>query len=141
MPRMLLPQFLTHHGAQVSRAAARALRHVSFYGGLGGTLRSLIASQSDYVIDALCMRLRHLEVSASRAQRGKHYLTCTLQAHPSAARMFAAVLQRADGAHTLLPFLLEPLRYTVLALSGAHVQRLDALKCRARELTMQRCAQ
>ena len=59
----MLHQSLTHRGAQVSEAAARALRHVSFYGGLGGTLRSLIASQSDYVIDALCMRLRHLEVS------------------------------------------------------------------------------
>ena len=50
---------------------------------------------------------------------------CTPQAHPSAARMFAAVLQRADGAHTLLPFLLEPLRYTVLALS-VNVRRRHA---------------
>jgi hypothetical protein len=52
-----------------------------------------------------------------------------LKAHPSAARMFAAVLQRADGAHTLLPLLLEPLKYTASALAGVSAELV--MKCRA----------
>jgi hypothetical protein len=43
--------------------------------------------------------------------------------------MFAAVLQRADGAHTLLPLLLEPLKYTASALAGVSAELV--MKCRA----------
>ncbi len=39
--------------------------------------------------------------------------------------MFAAVLHRTEGTHSLLPYLAEPLQYAVAALSGADAARVS----------------
>jgi hypothetical protein len=53
---------LTFACPQVSSSAAAALSSVATYCGYGGCLRTLVSLNSDYIIDALCRQLRHLEV-------------------------------------------------------------------------------
>ena len=49
---------------QIARASAEVLQNISRYTGLTGTIQSLVISHRNYVIDALCQQLRHLEARA-----------------------------------------------------------------------------
>jgi hypothetical protein len=48
--------------SQIANAAAAALISAATHCGYGGSLRELVAAHSDYVVDALCRQLRHLDV-------------------------------------------------------------------------------
>ena len=47
---------------QVASAGAAALLSAASHCGYEGSLHSLVTAHSDYIIDALCRQLRHLEV-------------------------------------------------------------------------------
>ena len=49
---------------QVAVAGAAALLSAAAHCGYDGSLHSLVTAHSDYIIDALCRQLRHLEVQA-----------------------------------------------------------------------------
>ena len=48
--------------SQVSGAAAAALLSAATYCGYNASLQMLVTAHCDYIIDALCRQLRHLEV-------------------------------------------------------------------------------
>lgn len=63
--------------------------------GYGGSLSSLLAANADYLVDALCARLRDL------------------QRYPQTPHLLAALLRRAGVAPQLLPLMAEPLQRTL----------------------------
>ncbi|WIA11547.1 hypothetical protein OEZ85_011656 [Tetradesmus obliquus] len=74
--------------AAAGTALASICRHCGYPLGLG----QLVGQNADYVVDGVCKRLR------------------SLQQHPRAPQLLAALLQEAGVAAQLLPLLAEPLR-------------------------------
>ena len=111
-----------HH--QVSGAAAAALLSAATHCGYDASLQKLVTAHCDYVLDALCRQLRHLEVR-SRARRFESYSrTSNAQVHPRAPLLFSALLRRCGVARMLLPILAEPLQSAAAALAGACLPNL-----------------
>ncbi|CAG9461988.1 unnamed protein product [Pedinophyceae sp. YPF-701] len=73
----------------VAAAAEAALGSVCVHCGFG-SLRRLLAANSDHVVREICQQLRHLD------------------AHPRAPRLLASLLRRTGAAPDILPLLAEP---------------------------------
>ena len=89
----------------MAAGAARALRCIAQqcgYGGGGDGLREMVVANGDYLVEALCRQLRHLE------------------AYPTTPKLFAAILRHTGAGAALLPLLVEP---ATAALDGLQVTR------------------
>ena len=85
---------------EASSSAHAALLALCEAGG-HASLRGLIASNTDYIVDALCRGMRHIEL------------------HPRSPELFRAVMCKAgaDTASDILPIIAEPMR-TVVKVRG-----------------------
>jgi hypothetical protein len=85
----------------VSTAAAGALDSVCRHTGYPLGLSQLVGANADYVVDGVCRQLR------------------SLQQHPRAPQLLAALLREGGVSAALLPLLAEPLRAALsVSLSG-----------------------
>lgn len=76
----------------VSTAAAGALDSICRHTGYPMGLSQLVGANADYVVDGVCRQLR------------------SLQQHPRAPQLLAALLREAGVSAALMPLLAEPLR-------------------------------
>jgi hypothetical protein len=83
----------------VASAAAGALASICRHTGYPLGLSQLVGANADYVVDGVCRQLR------------------SLQQHPHAPQLLAALLREAGVSAALLPLLAEPLR-AALSVSG-----------------------
>eukprot|EP00897_Mesotaenium_endlicherianum_P009558 jgi/Mesen1/8630/ME000050S08046 len=100
----LLLAKLAHPSAPVSRAALAALLSICTFCGYS-SVGSLVAGNADYVVDALCRGLRHLD------------------SQPSAPALFVAVLRCTGASSRVLPLLSEPIQAAVNGLQVAARKR------------------
>jgi len=76
----------------VATAASGALQSICRHAGYSLGLRQLVGANADYVVDGVCRQLR------------------SLQQHPRAPQLLAALLREAGVSAALMPLLAEPLR-------------------------------
>lgn len=84
----------------VAAAAGTALASICRHAGYPLGLGQLIGANADYVVDGVCKQLR------------------SLQQHPRAPQLLAALLKQAGVGAQLLPLLAEPLRAALRVSAG-----------------------
>lgn len=107
-----LHPMLTAYGSDNTNACVSGSAHAALLACCGAvgvpSLSALVLANADYVVDALCRGMRHVEL------------------HPDAPQLFRAVMVRAGRgtARKVLPLVAEPMRGVVSAMG--HTQRQKA---------------